>query len=74
MSYHRSKEEKRRLKKKYKEIGMYYFPGGVWYDEEKNRYIRYWRSGHRSKYCKYCQNQSNRKVRRTKDVRVFRPF
>lgn len=68
MSHKRSQEDKRRLKKKYETVGRYRYLGGVWYNEESDRYIRYWRSGHRSKFCKYCQRQSNRKVRRTKDI------
>lgn len=39
MSYQRSREDKRRLKKTYEETKNEYGPG-VWYDEKKKRYIR----------------------------------
>ena len=39
MSYQRSQEDKRRLKKTYEETKNSYGPG-IWYDEEKRRYIR----------------------------------
>ena len=68
MSYHRSQEEKRRLKKLYNTIGVRYWPGGAWYSDKKERYVRYWRSGHHSKYCKFCQRQANRAVRRARHV------
>ena len=40
MSYHRKQEEKHRLKKLYNETKNSY-GAGVWYSEEKHRYIRY---------------------------------
>lgn len=40
MSYRRKQEEKHRLKKLYKETKNSY-GAGVWYNEEKHRYIRY---------------------------------
>jgi len=43
-----------------------YFPSGLWYDEERDLYIRYWR-GRRSKYLK---NVGNRRFRKT-DINKF---
>lgn len=67
MGYHRKREEKRRLKKTYETIGKYYYPGGVWYDENKDRFIRYYRSGHHAQLPKFALRLANRKVRRKKD-------
>ena len=36
----------------------------IWYNEEKRRWIRFYKS----KRAKYLRNLSNRKVRRTKDI------
>ncbi len=65
MGYHRSREQRRRLKKLYSKTGG--FPGGAWYDEERDRYIRSYTSNHNHPgYSKYLRRVSNRRVRRTK--------
>ena len=44
MSYRRSQEQKRRLHKLYLETKNYY-GCGVWFDENKQIYVRYYSSG-----------------------------
>lgn len=61
MGYKCSQERNRRLKKLASKTCGYL--GGVWFDEDKNRYIRYYR-GKRSPLLK---RQSNKKIRRDKD-------
>lgn len=65
MSYRRSRERNRRLKKLYNE--SYSFITGAWYDEKKKRYRRS-ESSRKSAKHKYYRKISNRKVRRSKDV------
>ena len=64
MGYRGSKERNRRLKKLSRITKGYYC--AAWYDEDKKRYVRYYR-GKRSKYLK---TRSNRNFRhdRTKDI------
>ena len=62
MSYRRSQERNRRLKKLYNETKSWYGVG-AYYDENRDRYIKY---RHSSNYPKYLRNRSNRKVRQTK--------
>ena len=61
MGYKCSQERNRRLKKLSTKTRGYL--AGVWFDEEKNRYIRNYR-GKRSPFLK---RQSNKKIRRDKD-------
>ena len=60
MNHQGSVERKRRLKKLSDLTRHNYGGGGAWYNEEKKRYIRYYR-GSRSKYLK---KLGNRRVRR----------
>lgn len=60
--YFRSKERYKRLKHLYEET-KHSYGSGVWYDNEKKRFIRAYR-GSRSKYLKQL---GNRRVRRIKD-------
>lgn len=64
MSYRRSKEDKRRLKKLYDKTKNSCC-AGVWYDEKKKRYIRFY-SSNTPGYAKYLRRIANRKVRRAK--------
>lgn len=66
MSYRRSKERNRRLKKLYEET-KHSYGSGAWYDEEKGRYIRYYPSSSTG-YTKYLRRISNRKIRRMKEM------
>ena len=59
MSWQRSEETKRRNIKLYKRNTRHY-GCGVCYNEEKQRYIRYWQP----RRCKYYKKQANRAVRR----------
>lgn len=63
MSYHRSQERNRRLKKLYNETKNSY-GSGVWYDDENNRYIKY--TCRSRKYKKYLKKISSKKTRRYK--------
>lgn len=54
MSYRRSQERNRRLKKLYNETKNLY-GAGAWYDEEKGRYIKYSCGGR--KYKKYLKKK-----------------
>ena len=65
MSYKRSRERRRRLKKLCEE--SYSFVSGAWYDEKKKTY-RKMESSKESARKKYLRKVSNRKVRRSKDV------
>ncbi len=64
MSYHRSKERNRRLKKLCDETGFVHGATGAWYDEDKNRYIKY--SYGSKKYRKFLKKLSSKKARRYK--------
>mgnify|MGYP007070039828 CR=1 FL=1 len=63
MSWNRSRETKRRLRKLSRETSG--IIKGVWYDSDKGRYVRIY---YASKYKKWLRVKANRKVRRTKDV------
>ena len=65
MSYKRSKESKRRLKKLYKKTKTK-LAGGVYYDTEKKRYIRY--SASEFGNAKKLRTRANRKVRHMTDI------
>lgn len=65
MSYKRSKETKRRLKKLYDET-WHSYGRGAWYDEFENRYIRY--SAVSSGTGKYFRRRTNKKIRKKKDL------
>lgn len=62
MGYHGSKERNRRLKKTYDET-KHYYGSGVYYDDKKKRYIRYYPSS-KTGYTKYLRRISNKRVRR----------
>lgn len=63
MSYRRSRERNRRLKKLYEET-KHSYGAGAWYDEDKNRFIKYSCGG--KKYKKYLKKLSSKKARRYK--------
>lgn len=64
MGYKQSRERNRRLKKVYMQTKNTY-GSGVWYNEKKGRYIRYYPRGNTS-LSRYFRKQANRKVRRNK--------
>ena len=64
MSHKRKTEEKRRLRRLYDETKNSY-GAGAYFDERKNRYVRYSVSG-RGGRAKYLRMVGNRKVRRAK--------
>lgn len=69
MGYKRKEEDKKRLKKIFEQTGTtrWYSPSGVYYNERKSRYIRYYisSSSHaRESYTKFYKRCSNKKVRR----------
>ena len=66
MGHRRSVQERLRLKKLYKQT-KYSCRGGAWYDDEKERYIRYFASNTPG-YTKMLRRISNRKVRKSKEV------
>lgn len=61
MGYKRSKETKKRYKHLYDET-MRHYGAGVWYNDEKGRYIRYWQP----RRAKFAKRKCNRAVRRYK--------
>lgn len=63
MSYRRSRERNRRLKKLYDET-KYSCYAGAWYNERKKRYIKY--SAGSKEIKKYLKKLSSRKARRYK--------
>ena len=66
MSWRRSTETKRRLKNLYSETKNHY-ARGVWYDETKNRLIRFQMSKNgRGNRVAYVKKKCNRIVRRNK--------
>lgn len=65
MGYKRSKEDKRRLKKLHFETKNRY-AAGVWYDDRKQRYIKYSRSDFPG--AGFFHKLSNKKVRRDGNV------
>lgn len=66
MSYRRSRERNRRLRKLYRKTRFSY-GRGAWFDNDKNRIIRYYPSTSTG-YTKYLRRLANRRVRRTKDL------
>ena len=64
MSYRRSRNEQRKLKKVYEETKNRYGPG-VWYDSAKKRYKRITFS--KSGYTKFLRRMANKKVRKRKE-------
>ena len=65
MSWRRASEDKRRMKKIYRQT-RYSIAGGVYFSEKKGRYVRYYKSDYR--HADYFRCLTNRTVRRTKDV------
>lgn len=63
MSYKRKKEDKRRLRKLDANCGDGY-PRPVWYDKEKRRLIRYWKSKGKHSHYKWCKRLSSKEIRR----------
>ena len=63
MSYRRSRERNRRLKKLYNET-KYSYGAGAWYDEDKGRYIKYSCGG--KNYKKYLKKLCSKKARKYK--------
>ena len=63
MSYRKSSENKRRLKMLGDKMSKGYFPSGVYYDEKKNRYIRYYRGNNWLKV--HCRRMIRRKLKAT---------
>ena len=65
MSWQRSRETKRRYKNLYKQTKNHY-GRGVWYDEERDRFIRFQMSKKgRGNRIAYVKNKCNRKLRRS---------
>lgn len=65
MGHRRTKQERKKLRRLYDET-KHSYGAGVWYDEQKHRFIRYsMGSGGRSTFLK---KQSNKRVRRAEDV------
>lgn len=65
MSWKECQERKRRLLKLYNQTKTYYGKG-VWYDEDTNRYYRYYLSNRPYSRARYFKNYSNRLIRRRK--------
>ena len=61
MGYRRSQETKKRYVRLYEET-MRHYGSGVWFNEEKGRYIRYWQP----RRAKWVKRKCNRAVRRYK--------
>lgn len=66
MGYKQSKERRRRLKKLYDDTKNS-CRGGAWYDDEKERYIRY-PSSNTPGYAKSLRRITNKKIRKSKDL------
>ena len=66
MSYRRSREDKNRLEKLYKETGKIWW-SGAYYDKDKNRYIRIYSCDNRAGNGRYLKKRSNKKVRKSKN-------
>lgn len=73
MSYRRSQEQKRRLHKLYLETKNYY-GCGVWFDENKQIYVRYYSSGKKSGKTKFYRRVSNKKVRKSEEVFSYNQY
>ena len=65
MSYKRKVEDKRRLKKNYEETKNTY-GAGTWYDETKNRYIRY--SCNNEWFKTHCRRVIRRKLKKNTEL------
>lgn len=65
MSYPRSSERNRRLRKLSKATERS-CRGGAYYDTDRRRYVRYYLS--KTGYARYLRKQANRKVRRSTDL------
>lgn len=65
MSWKRCQQNKLKLVNIYNRT-KYLYGRGVWYDEDKDRYYRYYISGHggHSNYANWLKKQSRRKYRR----------
>ena len=65
MGYRASQERNRRLKKLYADT-KYSYSAGVYYDDDKGRYVKY-TPRRKSGYTKFLRRVANRKVRKNKD-------
>lgn len=63
MAYARSREDRRRLRKLYNETRSSY-AAGVWYNESKHRYERFY-ACRAPGYTKWLRRQSNKRLRRS---------
>ena len=61
MAWKQSCERKRRLEKTFAKTSRSYF--GVYYDEDKNRFVRLYRQNGRSRYCRRLANRAVRRYR-----------
>lgn len=66
MGYRRSRNERKKLKKLYRKTKNS-CRGGAWYNDDKERYIRY-SASNTPGYSKYLRKLSNRKLRHSNDV------
>lgn len=72
MAYKQSQNRKKRLLRTYRKTCRGY-GGGVWFDEDKGRFIKY--SGSNTPgYTKFLRKMSNKKVRKTADVGNFSSY
>lgn len=60
MAYKQAKMRRSKLEKTYNKSGTRYYPGGVYYDEELDRYFKY----DLPRFAKYLRKVSNKKVRK----------
>lgn len=65
MGHKRKVEDNKRLKKTHSETKTF-FGRGVWFDDDKNRYVKCTPSNTPG-YTKYLRKLSNRRVRKAKD-------
>ena len=66
MAYKQAKNRRKKLEKTWEETKNC-CGSGVWFDEEKNRFIKYTASNTPG-YAKLLRRMSNKKVRKTEDV------
>jgi hypothetical protein len=69
MAYKQAENRRKKLAKTYEETKNSY-GSGVWFDEVKNRYIKYTASNTPG-YTKLLKRISNKKVRKTEDIGNF---
>ena len=66
MYYRKIEDDKRKKKiyRCYKKKHWYFRVSGVYYDEEKQRFVRFWRDKTSKQYKRIC----NRRFRRTREI------